>query len=336
MSADSFAELATVPLAGQQQYDGRSFPTLLQNRTPAAPLEAVLRWIETNRRQVIEEAERCGAVLLRGCPVRTAEDFDRVVAAFDLPNFAYDDSLSNAVRINKTARVFTANEAPPEVSIPLHHEMAQTPVSPSKLFFFCEKPAETGGATPICRSDVLWQRLAERCPQFAADCATKGLRYANIMPSENDFKSGIGRSWQSTLKATTHDAAEDRLRRLGYEWEWLEDGCLKAVTPVLPAVRDLPDGRRAFFNQLIAATRGWKDKRNDPSRSVTFGDGTPLDRDAAGIACELGEELSFDVPWEQGDVVLVDNCRAMHGRRAFTGTRKVLASLVAPAASVRG
>ena len=59
-------------------------------------------------------------------------------------------------------------------------------------------------------------------------------------------------------------------------------------------------------------------------------------RTPGGIACELGEELSFDVPREQGDVVLVDNCRAMHGRRAFTGTRKVLASLVVPAASVRG
>ena len=59
-------------------------------------------------------------------------------------------------------------------------------------------------------------------------------------------------------------------------------------------------------------------------------------RTPGGIACELGEELSFDVPREQGDVVLVDNCRAMHGRRSFTGTRKVLASLVVPAASVRG
>ena len=40
-------------------------------------------------------------------------------------------------------------------------------------------------------------------------------------------------------------------------------------------------------------------------------------------------ELAFDLPWEAGDVVLVDNFVAMHGRRAFTGTRKVLASLVA-------
>ena len=37
----------------------------------------------------------------------------------------------------------------------------------------------------------------------------------------------------------------------------------------------------------------------------------------------------FDMPWQRGDVVLVDNYVTMHGRRTFTGTRKVLASLVA-------
>ena len=70
-----------------------------------------------------------------------------------------------------------------------------------------------------------------------------------------------------------------------------------------------------------------KDTPNDPSKAITFGDGTPLDREA--VAARLGEELSFDIPWQIGDVALVDNYVAMHGRRTFRGTRKVLASLVA-------
>jgi hypothetical protein len=224
--------------------------------------------------------------------------------------------------------VFTANEAPPAVTIHLHHEMAQTPVYPGRLFFFCEQPAETGGATPVCRSDVLWERLKERCPGFARDCETKGLRYSHVMPGADDPASGMGRSWQSTLRAATRDQAEERLRGLGYSWEWLPDG-LRATTPVLPAVRELPDGRATFFNQLIAAAGGWKDSRNDPSRAVTFGDGTPLDRAAVRVAAGLGDELSFDIPWRRGDVALVDNFVTMHGRRTFAGTRKVLASLIA-------
>ena len=152
------------------------------------------------------------------------------------------------------------------------------------------------------------------------------------MPAENDANSGMGRSWQSTLRATTREAAEARLGSLGYSWVWLADGSLRATTPVLPAVRKLANGRKSFFNQLIAASMGWKDTRNDPSKSITFGDGTPLDREAVSVAARLGDELSFDVPWLKRDVALVDNFVTMHGRRTFTGTRKVLASLIAAGA----
>lgn len=318
----------TSEVEGQQQYGGEVFPLVLARQAPAT-LDDTTAWVAENRRRLRDQAALHGAILFRGFPLTGPEDFDRFIAAFDLPNFPYEDSLSNAVRVIKTPRVFTANEAPPTVTIFLHHEMAQTPIYPSKLFFFCEQPAESGGATPLCRSDVLWDRLREECPEFARNCESKGLKYSNVMPSQNDPTSGMGRSWQSTLRASTPEQAEERLRRLGYSWTWLADGCLGVTTPVLPAVRKLADGRTSFFNQLIAAFQGWKDERNDPSRAIAFGDGMPLDRDAVNVATRLGEQLSFNLPWQRGDVALVDNYVTMHGRRAFTGTRKVLASLVA-------
>ena len=69
-----------------------------------------------------------GALLLRGFPIASAEDFDAIVSAFGFGTFSYAESLSNAVRVELTPRVFTANEAPPDVAIFLHHEMAQTPL----------------------------------------------------------------------------------------------------------------------------------------------------------------------------------------------------------------
>jgi alpha-ketoglutarate-dependent taurine dioxygenase len=317
-----------IEVDGQQQYGERPFPLALACQ-PAATLDGATAWIAENRRQLCDRAALHGAILFRGFPLTGPEDFDRFVTAFELPNFPYEESLSNAVRVIKTPRVFTANEAPPTVRIFLHHEMAQTPIYPSKLFFFCEQRAESGGETPLCRSDVLWDRLRGECPEFARNCELKGLRYSAVMPSENDPTSGMGRSWQSTLRASSREQAEGRLKQLGYSWTWLDDGCLRATTPVLPAVRPLPDGRKTFFNQLVAAFQGWKDERNDPSKAITFGDGTLLDRDAVDVATRLSEELSFNIPWQRGDVALVDNFVTMHGRRAFTGTRKVLASLIA-------
>lgn len=314
---------------GQRTDDGSSPFPLAFVCEDAATLDEVSTWVAENREALVAQAASHGAVLFRGFPLRTDQDLDSFIAAFDLPNFTYQDSLSNAVRTNRTERVFTANEAPAHVNICLHHEMAQTPIYPSRLFFFCEQSAEQGGATPICRSDVLFDRMTAELPQFAADCAEKGLLYSHIMPATDDAASGMGRSWQSTWKAQSPEQAEARMSELGYSWEWLDDGCLKVTTPKLPAVMKLDSGKTAFFNQLIAAFHGWKDSRNDPSKSITFGDGSPLDVATMNRVIAMAEEITFDIPWQTGDVALVDNYVAMHGRRTFQGTRKVLASLVA-------
>lgn len=324
----SALDVVAATVAGQQCRGDDLFPRVYQCRVSGADPAIACAWAAERAESLFEEANRGGAILFRGFPLATAQDFDAFVTAFGRPAFTYEDSLSNAVRIVRTPRVFTANEAPPTVQIFFHHEMAQTPLHPTRLFFFCEQPAATGGATPICRSDWLCERLQAECPQFVAEIERKGLRYTNVIPGEMDLQSGMGRSWQSTFNSSTREGAEKRLRDLGYSWQWQEDGCLRATTPVLPGVHVLSDGRRSFFNQLIAAYCGWKDARNDPSKSITLGDGAQLDPDSVRTAIRLAEELAFEVPWQAGDVALVDNYTAMHGRRPFSGTRKVLASMI--------
>lgn len=316
-----------IPVPLQQSRNGECFPLALQPESSSVSLEDVVNWGQTNAALVEQQASQHGAVLFRGLPVTTAEDFDQFISSFGFENFEYRNSLSNAVRTNFTERVFSANEAPSEVTIYLHHEMAQTPVFPAKLFFFCQKAAEEGGATPLCRSDWLFDEMMQKFPEFASACESRGLKYTTVMPGQDDAASGMGRSWQSTFRADQRLAAEQKMTELNYSWEWLDDGCLKATTPVLPAVHTLPDGRRVFFNQLIAAFRGWKDSRNDPSKAITFGDGTALDRQTVLDVADLAEQLTFDMPWQTTDVVVIDNFVAMHGRRTFSGTRKVLASL---------
>ena len=188
-------------VADQQTYDNGTFPLVLQCRTRGASRADALEWVAAHRRELDQQSTSHGAILFRDFPLRSDADFDAFINAMEYPNFSYAQSLSNAVRVNRTERVFTANEAPADVTIYLHHEMAQTPIYPSRLLFFCEQAAETGGATPICRSDVLLEKLAKAAPQFVHNCQTKGLKYTAVMPAESDFASGMGRSWQSTLSA---------------------------------------------------------------------------------------------------------------------------------------
>jgi len=327
MNYDTFADSLTLP--GQQVCDGEAFPLVLGCSNPAAPLEEITARIQTLRNDLDKQLKRYGAILFRGFPVLTAEDFDAFVSAFSYPVFTFEESLSNAVRINVTPKVFTANEAPSSFRIMLHHEMAQTPHYPSRLFFFCEVSPSSGGATPVCRSDELFRRLQEEEPQFAGNCEAKGLQYSHVMPDEDNPQSGMGRSWRSTLSVDTQEAAEARLGKLNYTWNWEEEGGLRATTPVLPAVREIAPGRKSYFNQLIAFYAGRDPSKPSKEFNVTHGDGSPLDDRAATHAVEIAESLTFDVPWQTSDVALVDNYLVMHGRRPFEGSRRVLASLVA-------
>ncbi|MFT5210843.1 MAG: alpha-ketoglutarate-dependent taurine dioxygenase [Flavobacterium sp.] len=324
----SILQVEQINTESQQQH-ADVFPLIYAKTTRGDTLVECIKWVEQNRRLLVQKLATHGAILFRDFPLIDDNDFDAFLSAFNLPNFTYADSLSNAVRHNRTSKVFTANEAPPSVSIYLHHEMAQTPIYPAKLFFFCELAAEQGGATPLCRSDLLLEKLEQRLPDFIENCEKLGVRYSNIMPLKDDPKSGQGRSWSSTLSVDNKVDAEAKLQSLSYEWQWQKNETLKVTTPVLPAIKTLKNGRRVFFNQLIAAFRGWKDSRNKSTRSICFGDGSEICQQDMAVAIDLGDELSYDMQWHTGDIVLLDNHLVMHGRRPFTGERRVLAALVA-------
>jgi hypothetical protein len=84
-----------------------------------------------------------------------------------------------------------------------------------------------------------------------------------------------------------------------------------------------------FFNQLIAAFRGWQDRRNTAQKSISFGDGSVIPVATMDRVIALADALTFDLVWQTGDVALVDNFLVMHGRHPYSGDRRILAALVA-------
>lgn len=271
-----------------------------------------------------------GFVVFRGYGIQSDQDFHRFVEGLGLENFKYADSFSNAVRHNRTDRVFTANEAPPNVEIFLHHEMAQTLTFPGALFFFCEKAAESGGATPICRSDRTLKTLETQNPTFIAKLRSVGVKYRNSMPSEANHESGQGRSWKDTLTVNSAHEAEEKLVALGYQFNWLEDGGLSVQTPALAAVDHFGRGKDVFFNQIVAAAAGWTVAADDKEPRLCFGDDSPIEHADLAGTIKAAYQHTVDLKWQTGDVALLDNLKVMHGRRPFEGSRSVLASLCNP------
>ena len=301
----------------------------VENDSGLNNLKSTQDWLKENKIFIELKLEEHGAIIFKDLPVKTAEDFDQFVSTFNYDTFTYEESLSNAVRINKTNKVFTANEAPREVEIFLHHEMAQTPTYPKNIFFFCKSASETGGETPLCRSDLLYEALLRADKTLVESFEKFGVIYNSIMSSGDELISGQGRSWQKTLGVSSKNDAEEKLSKLGYSWNWIEDDNLSVTTKTLQATKELGNGQKSFFNQVIAASLGWKKNSENQIAPVRFGNGEEIKESYIELISELAQSLTLLRSWQDHDILLIDNYRVMHGRKPFAGNknREVLVSL---------
>jgi D-xylose reductase len=309
----------------QVEVDGRPFPLAYEPGDLGA--DGLRDWIVSNRDALLTQVREHGAVLFRGFNVESPEAFDEAVQALHLENMPYVGGA--AVRTNVVAdRVFTANESPPSEPIPFHHEMAQVPNPPSYLLFYCDTPAEEGGETPLILSHEVYKYMASAHPAFASRLEALGVRYTRIMPAEDDASSAIGRSWRSTFQVSTKEEAEAKMTGMGTTWEWMAGDELRTVTATVPGVReDVRSGKKMFFNSVVAAFKGWVDSRNDPTKAVSFGDGSAMDAAVLEDIAAWMHANRVAFKWQAGDVLLIDNWVAMHSRNTFTGRRRVLASI---------
>lgn len=315
-----------ISISEQKAFDNKSFPLVLTPPDDVNSMKRTLEYLKNNMNSIMDKLLQHGAILFRNFPVENPSDFNDFALSFGWNDLPYIGGA--AVRRNIVGVVFTSNESPPDQQIPFHHEMAQVPKFPSYLFFYCDLPAQEGGETPICLSNVVYERIKQEEPEFVDKLSKLGVRYTRILPDGDDPSSAIGRGWQSTYLTNIREEAEEKCRAQGGECEWLPDGCLKTVTKVMPAVRlDERTGKWTWFNSIVAAFIGWKDSRNDPRKAITFGDGTPLDPEIIEKCDNILQENCVSFKWEKNDVVLIDNRLVLHARKSFIPPRRILAAL---------
>jgi hypothetical protein len=65
----------------------------------------------------------------------------------------------------------------------------------------------------------------------------------------------------------------------------------------------------------------------DLPRNCYFGDGSAIPDESMRRILDVYRELEVSVPWQKGDVILIDNILAAHGRNPFVGERKILVAM---------
>ncbi|KAJ0361468.1 hypothetical protein COL26b_013694 [Colletotrichum chrysophilum] len=232
-----------------------------------------------------------GAILFRGFPLKDAGDFSKFVHAFGLPNLHREIGLSGK-RTTISETVKTANEEPPTARFYFHNEYGRSANFPGVLFFFSEKVPQQG---------VIGRQYypSKDDPDWKRDS------YGH------EIKEG------DTLEVQRAKVERFLADRLHVEGEWQRDGSLVVLSRV-PAIRRVAStGKLTYFNGLAGVFGRMRDQQalDPPHRGpdgryhlpTTYGDDSEIPPEYLERLLEIGDEIQFLVPWEKGDVALLDN-----------------------------
>jgi hypothetical protein len=213
------------------------------------------------------------------------------------------------------ARVFHGSAAQKVDSgqdpIGLHLENGGTPYAPELLWFHCVKAAKSGSQTTVCDGYRVWDALSGRAKEaFTA----QPIRYARTVPAElwrrlAAFMVGDGRGPDDVSVADLYDQANPGSK---VEFTGNADGSLHYDYQVYAAHPTKWSTRTAWANSLLGPSFNYE------TPDIRFADGSLVPDDIVAEYTEVTEAVTEEVQWEDGDIVLIDNSRVMHGRRAIT------------------
>lgn len=288
-----------------------------------------------DRAKLIEAYRETGALFLSGFHA-TVDTFERLseslmTGLFTNRGAAFSYGPFKRSTVNGNATVMTATGSRQDFPLPLHGEFYYFKHAPRMIWFYCEKPADTGGETTIGDGRAAMQALA---PETADLLRRRHVRY------ERHLNDG---DWQVAFQSEDRDEVAAVCRERDTDVEWLGDGSLRTEYRCRAFVEDA-EGRELLVNGILPIALGEQVilsgqiaaispemARQRPALVVRWDDGSPIDAAVIKDMLAATTKVEVPVPAKAGDILVVDNTRVMHGRRASTAIdRKVLVRMGAP------
>jgi alpha-ketoglutarate-dependent taurine dioxygenase len=312
------------------------FPVVVRpENDEAASFTALLRMIRTRESRLSECLAERGAILFRGFRIDGSEQFAEAVEALSGRSrlLQYRGGASPRGSIPAGRRpIYNSTEYPPEMELSLHNELSYSDIYPDRIYFFCLTPPEQGGETTLGDSRRILRKMP---PTVRERFEEKGVCYVRNLSSAK----GSGYSWQDAFESDDPDEVERRCRATGAQFEWLGGGILR-LRQVKPATARHPLTREeVWFNQAD----GFHPSALDPSTyaelmalcgseglfrlNAAYGDGTPIEASVLEEVRRVIREETMPHVWQTGDILMLDNMLAAHGRRPFRGPRRIAVAM---------
>jgi alpha-ketoglutarate-dependent taurine dioxygenase len=154
-----------------------------------------------------------------------------------------------------------------------------------------------------------------------------------------NYGDGFGLDWRTAFQTTDQTVVEEHCKRNGIEAEWTSDGRLRTYA-VLPAVIEHPrTGETVWFNHATffhvstldpslreGLLAGFEDEADLPTNTY-YGDGSPIEPETLAELREAYRQETVSFSWRRGDILMLDNIFAAHGRAPYEGPRKILVGM---------
>jgi len=297
---------------------------------PAVPGVSLASWAESHREQLTQELEKHGGLLFRGFDVPRIEEFETIVRAISGELLEYKERSSPRHAVS--GKIYTSTDYPPDQPIFLHNENSYQATWPRRIFFHCAKAARQGGETPIADVRKVYQRVD---PEVRDRFVEKGWMVVR------NYGDGFGLPWQTVFQTEDKAEVEAHCRKNGLDFEWKPGNRLRTRAKRRAVARHPQTGEMCWFNHatffhLSTLTpeirKSLLDEfgEEDLPANTYYGDGSPIEPEALDHlrSCYQAETLAF--PWQEGDILMLDNMMVAHGRAPFQGERKVLVCMSHP------